>query len=109
MYNDALLDELRQVERDVVEGERRLAEQESLVVSLKQQNGNPGKAQGGLFHWSLTESEGLYACLEPTFLIDSFELCRGPNRHGWRIVFDFSRGRRGTRHGKTLHKASQVP
>jgi hypothetical protein len=48
MYKDALLDELRQVERDVVEGERRLAEQESLVVSLKRQNGNPGKAQAVL-------------------------------------------------------------
>ena len=48
MYKDSLLEELRRVERDVVEGERLLAEQETLVVSLKQQNGDLGKAQAVL-------------------------------------------------------------
>jgi hypothetical protein len=38
MHLDALLDELRQVGRDVVEGERLLAEQEALLVALKQEN-----------------------------------------------------------------------
>jgi hypothetical protein len=38
MYGDSLLDELRRVEHDVVEGERQLAEQEALLVSLKRQN-----------------------------------------------------------------------
>ncbi|QOG24022.1 hypothetical protein FOM02_43155 [Bradyrhizobium sp. SEMIA] len=33
--NSSIFDELRQVERDVVEGERRLAEQERLIVELK--------------------------------------------------------------------------
>ena len=48
LYKDALLDELRQVERDIVEGERQLAKQERLVASLKAQNGDPGKAQAVL-------------------------------------------------------------
>jgi hypothetical protein len=38
MYRDSLLDELRRVEHDVVEGEHQLAEQEALLVSLKRQN-----------------------------------------------------------------------
>jgi hypothetical protein len=38
MQQDALMDELRQVGRDVVEGERLLAEQEALLVALKQEN-----------------------------------------------------------------------
>ena len=38
MHLDALLDELRQVGRDVVEGERLRAEQEALLVALKQEN-----------------------------------------------------------------------
>jgi hypothetical protein len=37
MYTDAIYEELRQLERDVVEGERRLAEQEALVIELKRQ------------------------------------------------------------------------
>ena len=36
--NDHLFDELRRVEQDVVRGERQLAEQEELLVSLKTQN-----------------------------------------------------------------------
>lgn len=37
MHKDPIYDELRQVEREVVEGERRLAEQEALIVDLKRQ------------------------------------------------------------------------
>ena len=48
MYNDAILDELRQVERDVAEGERRLADQEALLVSLKRQNDDHREAQAVL-------------------------------------------------------------
>lgn len=33
MYTTAIYDELRQIEGDVVEGERRLAEQERLLLS----------------------------------------------------------------------------
>jgi hypothetical protein len=44
MYRDSLLDELGRVERDVVEGERQLAEQEMLLVALKRQNEDTGKA-----------------------------------------------------------------
>lgn len=45
VHKDTLLDELRRVERDVVEGERQLAEQEALLVSLKLQNHDVSKAQ----------------------------------------------------------------
>ena len=38
MHQDALMDELRQVGRDVVEGERLLAEQEALLIALKREN-----------------------------------------------------------------------
>ncbi|MGY8683349.1 hypothetical protein Q2941_37065 [Bradyrhizobium sp. UFLA05-153] len=48
MLNEALLDELRQLERDTVEGERRLAEQEALVISLKQQKQDASSAQAEL-------------------------------------------------------------
>ncbi len=36
--NDFLVDELRRVEQDVVQGERQLAEQEALLVKLKREN-----------------------------------------------------------------------
>lgn len=39
MNKDAIYDELRRVELEVVESERRLAEQEALVMSLTQQGG----------------------------------------------------------------------
>jgi hypothetical protein len=48
MYRDALSDELRQVERDVVEGERQLAEQEALLVELKKKNEDTSKASADL-------------------------------------------------------------
>lgn len=48
MYATAIYDELRQVEREVVEGERRLAEQEALVVDLKRQNQDTTKAEAEL-------------------------------------------------------------
>ncbi len=38
MYNDNIMDELRQLEREVVEAERRLAEQEALIIELKRQH-----------------------------------------------------------------------
>jgi hypothetical protein len=44
MYTTAIYDELRQIERDVVEGERRLAEQEALIIELKRQNQETAKA-----------------------------------------------------------------
>lgn len=48
MYTTAIDDELRQVERDVVEGERRLAEQEALVIELKRQNQDTANAEAEL-------------------------------------------------------------
>ncbi|MBR0829719.1 hypothetical protein JQ596_29720 [Bradyrhizobium manausense] len=45
MFNDALFDELRQLERDVVDAERRLAEQEALIVDLKRQHQDASRAQ----------------------------------------------------------------
>ena len=38
MDRDTLLDELRKVQHEVVAGERKLAEQESLLIALKGQN-----------------------------------------------------------------------
>lgn len=38
MNKEQLFDELERIERDVVHGERRLAEQEDLLVSLNNQN-----------------------------------------------------------------------
>jgi len=48
MFKDALFEQLRQVERDVAEGEQRLAEQEALLRSLKQSDGDFKKAQAVL-------------------------------------------------------------
>jgi hypothetical protein len=48
MYRDALLDELRQVGRDVVEGERQLAEQEALLVALKREGNDARKVEAAL-------------------------------------------------------------
>ncbi|QOZ68827.1 hypothetical protein SAMN05192541_14853 [Bradyrhizobium arachidis] len=48
MYRTAIYDELQQVEREVVEGERRLAEQEALIVEMKQQNEDTAKAEAEL-------------------------------------------------------------
>jgi hypothetical protein len=38
MYRESLQNELRQTELAVVDGERKLSEQEALVISLKKQN-----------------------------------------------------------------------
>ena len=48
MLNDALLDELRQLERDVVQAERQLAEQEAWIVDLKLQHQDASSAQAEL-------------------------------------------------------------
>ena len=48
MHQDALLDELRRVGRDVVEGERQLAEQEALLVALKRKNKDVRKVEAAL-------------------------------------------------------------
>ena len=48
MHQDALMDELRQVGRDVVEGERLLAEQEALLVALKQENKDVSMVEAAL-------------------------------------------------------------
>lgn len=45
MYKDPIYDELRQVERGVVEGERQLAAQEVLIVELKRQGLNTDNAE----------------------------------------------------------------
>lgn len=48
MYKDAIADELRQIELDVVEGERRLAELEALLIELKRLNEDTTKVQAEL-------------------------------------------------------------
>lgn len=48
MYRDALSDQLRQIEREVVEGERRLANQEALLVALKRQGKDTAAAEAEL-------------------------------------------------------------
>jgi len=48
MHRDPLLDELRQVEREVVEGERQLAEQEARVFNLKRDSRDTTEAETAL-------------------------------------------------------------
>jgi len=48
MHNEALQDELRRLEREVVDAERRLAEQETLLVELKRQGQDTDKAKAEL-------------------------------------------------------------
>ncbi len=48
MHKDAVLEELRQVERIVVEAEKQLAAQEALVASLRRQNQDPRQAEAVL-------------------------------------------------------------
>jgi hypothetical protein len=48
MYRDALLDEIRRVGHDVVEGERQLAEQEALLVALKREGKDVSKVKAAL-------------------------------------------------------------
>ncbi|TYO67179.1 hypothetical protein FXV83_08295 [Bradyrhizobium hipponense] len=48
MYKDALFDELRQIEREVVEGERQLAVQEARVIEMKKQRQDITTAQAEL-------------------------------------------------------------
>lgn len=48
MYRDALSDQLRHIEREVVEGERRLANQEALLVGLKRQGKDTAAAEAEL-------------------------------------------------------------
>ncbi|WP_050426412.1 hypothetical protein [Bradyrhizobium tropiciagri] len=48
MYKDAIMDELRQIELDVVEGERRLAELEALLIESKRLNEDTTKVQADL-------------------------------------------------------------
>ena len=45
VYRDSLMDELRRIELAVVKGERQLAEQEELLVSLKKQDGDVSQAE----------------------------------------------------------------
>jgi len=48
MYKDAIMDELRQIELDMVEGERRLAEIEARLVELKRSNEDTTKVRAEL-------------------------------------------------------------
>ena len=48
MDKTSIYDDLRRIESDLVEWERRLAEQERLIVGLKQQNQDPTKAESEL-------------------------------------------------------------
>jgi len=43
--SQAVYDELRRIEGGVIEGERRLAEQEALLVALQRQNEDTGKVR----------------------------------------------------------------
>jgi hypothetical protein len=48
MYRDALLDEIRRIGHDVVEGERQLAGQEALLVALKREGKDVSKVKAAL-------------------------------------------------------------
>jgi DNA-binding MurR/RpiR family transcriptional regulator len=49
MNRDALLDELSRIEREVVEGERMLAEHEARLIALTKQNQDTSKAEAALY------------------------------------------------------------
>lgn len=48
MYRDPLFDELRRPEREAVEAERQLAEQEALVIASKRQDQDTSQVEGEL-------------------------------------------------------------
>lgn len=48
MYRDPLFDELRRPEREAVEAERQLAEQEALVIASKRQDLDTSQVEGEL-------------------------------------------------------------
>ena len=48
MHRENIFDELRRLESEVVEGERRLAEQEALVVALKKRDVDRTEAEAVL-------------------------------------------------------------
>ncbi|WFU26331.1 hypothetical protein QA649_09015 [Bradyrhizobium sp. CB1717] len=48
MFNDALFDELRRLEHEVVEAERRMARQEALIFDLKREGQDVGEAKAEL-------------------------------------------------------------
>jgi hypothetical protein len=58
IYRDSLQDELRRIELAAVDGERKLAEQEALIVSLKKQNLDVSKAEAELE--MMRENQRLY-------------------------------------------------
>ena len=60
MYRDTLFDELRQVERDVAEGERQLAELEALRVEMKKKNQDTSRASAHLL--LMREVQGCSRC-----------------------------------------------
>jgi predicted nucleic acid-binding Zn-ribbon protein len=48
MYRHSLLDELRRIEHEVVEGERQAAELEAQLVALKRKNGDLSEVRAAL-------------------------------------------------------------
>jgi hypothetical protein len=48
MNRDILLDEVRRIECEVVEGERQLAEQEALLIALERENKDVSKVEAAL-------------------------------------------------------------
>jgi hypothetical protein len=46
--NEAVYDELRRIESEVVQGERQLAQQEALLVALQRQNEDTSKVRAEL-------------------------------------------------------------
>ena len=77
MYRDALLDELRQVGRDVVEGERQLAELEALLVALKRQGKDVSKLR---LPWSRCAQIIAYVSKTVNAFFRDCSLSKGNNR-----------------------------
>ncbi|MBR1208895.1 hypothetical protein JQ562_39135 [Bradyrhizobium sp. AUGA SZCCT0051] len=48
MHKDAIMDELRQIELDVVQGEKQLADLEALLIELKRLNEDTTGVQAGV-------------------------------------------------------------
>ena len=69
MNKDHLFDDLARIERDVVHGERQLAEQEELLVSLKRQNKDLARVQS-----VLEQLRAKQQALQPRAFADTFAL-----------------------------------
>jgi len=82
MHKDAIIDELRQIELDVVENEKRLAELEALLIEMKRLNEDTTRVQAKLDLMRRNQLDRDQSRQRLTFASSS--LAANPYRSGWR-------------------------